>query len=173
MIVSIIVAAAANEIIGRDGALPWYLPQDLRRFRKLTTGHVLVMGRLTHESILSRLGQPLPDRTSVVISRSPQDSGDERVRWAGSVPAALRLAQSLAEAAGDTEFFVAGGESVYRQALPSAGRVYLTRIHNEIAGDRAMPAGWLDGFELERREDAADPTPGMAYSWLDYQRAPR
>lgn len=173
MIAAVIVAAAANDVIGRDGALPWRLPQDLRRFRSLTTGHVVVLGRLTYQSILDRLGHPLPDRTSVVISHNPPDPGDDRVRPATSVTAALRLAESLAAAAGDSEFFVAGGESVYRQALPSADRVYLTRIHNEIAGDRAMPANWLEGFELKRREDSTDPASGMAYSWLDYQRAAR
>jgi dihydrofolate reductase len=170
VIASIVVAAAANEVIGADGALPWYLPQDLRRFRKLTTGHVVVMGRLTHESILGRIGHPLPDRTCIVVSSSSPGS-DERVRVAGSVPAALRLAESLAATAGDSEYFIAGGESVYRQALPCAGRVYLTRIHSEIAGDRAMPAGWLDGFELTRREDLTDPASGIGYSWLDYERA--
>jgi dihydrofolate reductase len=173
VIAAIVVAAAANDVIGRDGTLPWHLPQDLRRFRKLTTGHVVVMGRLTHQSILNRLGHPLADRTSVVISHSPHNPGDHSVLPATSVTAALRLAESLAAAAGDSEFFVAGGESVYRQALPSVDRVYLTRIHNEIAGDRAMPANWLDGFELKRREDATDPASAMAYSWLDYQRAAR
>lgn len=173
MIAAIIVAAAANDVIGRDGELPWHLPQDLRRFRKLTTGHVVVMGRLTHESILSRLGHPLPDRTCVVISHSPQHPGDHRVRPATSVTGALRLAERLAAEGGDSEFFVAGGESVYRQALPYVDRVYLTRIHDEIAGDRAMPANWLAEFELKRQEDATDPPSGTAYSWLVYQRATR
>jgi dihydrofolate reductase len=171
VITSIIVAAAANDVIGRDGGLPWYLPADLRRFRKLTTGHVVVMGRLTHESILKRLGHPLPDRTSVVISSAP--GADGRVRHATSVARALTLAERLAASAGDDEFFIAGGGSVYRQALPASGRVYLTRIHNDFDGDCRMPAGWLSGFELQNSEDDTDPASGISFSWLDYQRAPR
>ena len=85
MIVSLIVAASVNECIGADGALPWYLPGDLRRFRELTTGHVVVMGRLTYESILARLGHPLAGRTSVVVSGTLGETGDPAVRVAGQV----------------------------------------------------------------------------------------
>src|SRR5205814_6619050 len=77
MTASLVVAAAANEVIGRGGALPWHLPADLRRFRSLTTGHVVVMGRLTHESILDRLGHPLAGRTSIVVSRTMRGPGTE------------------------------------------------------------------------------------------------
>jgi dihydrofolate reductase len=77
MTASLIVAAAANEVIGRGGALPWHLPADLRRFRALTTGHVVVMGRLTHESIVDRLGHPLAGRTSIVVSRTMRGPGTE------------------------------------------------------------------------------------------------
>ena len=172
MIVSLLVAASTNEVIGRDGALPWYLPADLRRFRALTTGHVVVMGRLTYQSILDRLGHPLPGRTSVVVSRTLSDSGDGQVRVAPSVPSALRLAEDLAVARGDTEFFVVGGESVYREALPHVDRVYLTRLHDDVTGDCAMPPGWLAGFELAAREDATDESSQLRYSFLDYERVP-
>ncbi len=188
MIVSLLVAASANEVIGRDGALPWHLPADMRRFRALTTGHVVVLGRLTHESIVARLGKPLPGRTSVVVSRAmggggpgpgsgagpggtPADGG--QVRWAGSVESALGLAETIAASAGDQEFFVGGGVSIYRDTLPAADRVYLTRVHQVVDGDRSMPAGWLDGFELVRREPARDPGTPLAYDWLDYERARR
>ena len=77
MIVSLVVAASANEVIGRDGALPWHLPGDMRRFRALTAGHVAVMGRLTHESIVARLGHPLTGRTSIVVSRTLPGTGAE------------------------------------------------------------------------------------------------
>jgi len=167
------VAASDNDVIGRDGALPWHLPEDLRRFRELTTGHVVVMGRVTHQSIVDRLGHPLPGRTSIVVSTTLADTGDERVRHATSLPAALRLAEGIAAAAGDKEFFVAGGESIYSEALPSVDRIYLTRIHEVIDGDRAMPAGWLDGFELVDAEPGSDPKAGMRYEFLTYRRAPR
>jgi dihydrofolate reductase len=159
---------------------------------------VVVMGRLTYESILDRLGHPLTGRTSVVVSRTMGDPGYPSVRVAGSVPEALALAERLAAAAGDTEFFVIGGESVYRDALPRADRVYLTRVHHEVPGDVAMPAGWLAGFELDDRADPAgegaaaagrqdragegaaaagrqDPAAGdpLRYTFLDYRRPAR
>ena len=171
MTISLVVAAAENEVIGRDGALPWYLPADLRRFRELTTGHVVVMGRFTYESIIARLGHPLDGRTSVVISSTLPDPADERVVVSGSVESALAQAARLAAGAGSGELFVAGGESVYRQVLPSADRIYLTRVHAEVAGDRRMPDGWLAGFELVSRQDATDPGSGTGYSFLGYQRA--
>lgn len=179
MTVSLLVAAAANDVIGRDGALPWHLPADMRRFRALTAGHVVVMGRLTHESIVGRLGHPLRGRTSIVVSRTlpgqgtePAPASDDRVLVAGSVESALAIAAQLTASAGRDEFFVLGGGSVYRQALPSVERIYLTRVHDEVTGDCRMPAGWLDGFELAAREDAADPTSGTTFSFLDYRRAP-
>lgn len=173
MIVSLVVAASANEVIGRDGALPWYLPADLRRFRALTTGHVVVMGRLTYQSILDRLGHPLPDRTSIVVSSTLGDPGYGNVLVAGSLPEALGLAEALAEAAGDDEFFVIGGESVYAGMLSAADRVYLTRLHEAVEGDRAMPEDWLAGFDLAAEEHATDPGSQSRYSFLDYHRAPR
>jgi len=173
VIVSLIVAASVNECIGADGALPWYLPGDLRRFRELTTGHVVVMGRLTYESILARLGHPLAGRTSVVVSGTLGETGDPAVRVARSVPEALALAERLAAMRGDSEFFVIGGESVFRDALPRADRVYLTRVHGQVAGDRFMPGGWLAGFELAARDDEAGAEGPLRYSFLDYQRAAR
>src|SRR5207253_3767200 len=119
----------ANAVIGADGALPWHLPGDLRRFRDLTTGHVVVMGRLTYQSILDRLGHPLTGRTSVVVSRTLGDTGHPEVLVARSVGDALALAERLAEQAGDTEFFVIGGGSGFREVLPGAAPVSLTRLH--------------------------------------------
>ena len=173
MIVSLVVAASANEVIGADGALPWHLPGDLRRFRELTTGHVVVMGRLTYQSILDRLGHPLTGRTSVVVSRTLGEPGHPGVRVARSLPEALSLAGALAAEAGDTEFFVIGGESVYRDVLPRADRVYLTRVHGQVAGDRSMPGDWLAGFELAGRDDDAGAQGPLRFSFLDYRRAAR
>lgn len=173
MIVSLVVAASANEVIGDRGALPWHLPGDLRRFRALTTGHVVVMGRLTYQSILDRIGHPLTGRISIVVSQTLGDPGYPEVLVAPSIPEALALAGRLAAEAGDGEFFVIGGESVYRDALPLADRVYLTRVHGEVAGDRSMPDGWLAGFELAARDDDAGAAGPLRYSFLDYQRADR
>jgi dihydrofolate reductase len=176
MIISLIVAASENDVIGRDGALPWRLPKDARRFRSLTTGHVVVMGRITYDSIVAALGRPLPDRASIVVTRAagpqPPASGDN-VCWAGSLESALDLARRIATSAGDTELFVVGGVSIYQDTLPLADRVYLTRVHHVVEGDRSMPSGWLDGFDLVRSEEVTDPKTHLSYSFLDYERTAR
>ena len=166
MTTSLIVAAARNDVIGREGGLPWHLPDDLRRFRRLTTGHAVVVGRLTHDSILARLGRPLPGRTSIVVSSRPGGPDHADVVWASSPHAALHLAGHGEDRPG--EVFVIGGASVYQQVLPRVGRVYLTRLHQDVDGDTVMPPGWLDGFTLTAREDRDGPEGG--YSFLDYQR---
>jgi dihydrofolate reductase len=164
---SLIVAAARNDIIGADGALPWYLPEDLRRFRRLTVGHPVVVGRVTHESILARLGRPLPERTSVVVSSRPAARDDAGVVWTTSLDTALATARAAAGDPAD-EVFIIGGASVYEQVLPQADQVYLTRLHRDVDGDTVMPPGWLDGFTLTAREDR--PGPDGGYSFLDYRR---
>jgi dihydrofolate reductase len=166
MRVSLVVAAARNDVIGRDGALPWYVPEDLRRFRRLTTGHPVVVGRVTHESILARLGRPLPNRTSVVVSSRRQGAESDDVLWTAS----LEDAMAAARAAATGEVFVIGGASVYRQALPLIDRICLTRLHRDVDGDTAMPPGWLEGFTLAAREDRPGEDSGEGHSFLDYQR---
>ena len=172
MTVALIVAASVNDVIGRDGTLPWHLPDDLRRFKRLTTGHPIVLGRLTHESIVTRLGRPLPGRTSVVISSQPRPAGTDGVVWAASVDEALIAARKIAAHDGGELVFVGGGTSVYQQALPQADRIHLTRLHRDVDGDTRMPPGWLDGFTLARREDRDTAAPDGGYSWLDYERTP-
>lgn len=130
MRISIIVAAAENDIIGRDGKLPWRISADLRRFKKLTMEHTLLMGRRTWEAI----GRPLPGRTSMVLSR------DQNLHIAGvEVFADFEAAVRAASLRGEKELFVAGGGEIYRLALPRAQRVYLTRVHQEIDGDTHFP----------------------------------
>lgn len=186
MITSLIVAASSNEVIGVAGGLPWYLPDDLRRFKRLTNGHAVVVGRLTHESIVDRLGRPLPGRRSIVLSsRAPGEvaAGTLWVTSLESAIAAARAAESQARSAeseaaeedadgGGPEIFVIGGTTVYQQALPQVDRIYLTRVHREVAGDTSMPANWLDGFRLIRQEDRPAQGTEAAYSWLDYVREP-
>jgi dihydrofolate reductase len=185
MITSLIVAASSNEVIGVAGGLPWYLPDDLRRFKRLTNGHAVVVGRLTQESIVNRLGRPLPGRRSIVLSsRAPGEvaAGTLWVTSLESAIAAARAAEEEARAAeskpdvaadgGGAEIFVIGGTRVYQQALPQVDRIYLTRVHREIAGDTSMPANWLDGFRLTRQEDRPAQGAEAAYSWLDYVREP-
>ena len=126
--ISIIAAMAKNRVIGIDNTLPWRLPADMAHFKALTMGHHIVMGRKTYES----LGRPLPGRTSVIITRSPDFEAPGCI-VAGSIE------QALAACRGDAEVFVIGGAELYRQALTFADRIYLTEIQAEFAGDAFFP----------------------------------
>ncbi len=130
MRLSVIAAVAENGVIGRDNDLPWRLPADLKRFKRTTVGHHLLMGRRTFESI----GRPLPGRTTVVISRGRPELPDG-VRLAASLEEAIEIAA----AADDDEAFVAGGAEIFREALGRADRLYLTRVEAEVEGDRFFP----------------------------------
>ncbi len=139
MKLSIIVAVADNGVIGKDNTLPWRLSADLKRFKGLTMGHHLLMGRTTFESI----GRPLPGRTTIVLSRG-NPKLPEGVLLAGS----LTEAGEIAFAAGETEAFVAGGAAAYKEALPEADLLYLTRVAGEYEGDTFFPEWNRDGWEL-------------------------
>ena len=169
MITSLVVAASRDNVIGRGKNLPWHLPEDLRHFKRLTIGHTVVMGRVTYESILDRLGHPLIDRTSIVISSSREREADKAVIWAASVESAIMMARQ-AEAVAADEFFIIGGASVYRQSLPYVEKIYLTRIHSEVAGDSRLPSGWLEGFRLVARDCRPRADTECSYSFLVYVR---
>lgn len=166
MPVSLIAAVAANGVIGRDGGLPWHLPADLKRFKRLTSGHHLIVGRATWESI----GRPLPDRTFVVVTRSPGEPA-RGLAFASSVEEGLEIALR----AGDEEPFVAGGEGIFRAALERdlVDRVHLTRIHRAYEGDARFPAFDESRWRLVEREahaeDAAHDRP--AFDFLVFERA--
>ena len=161
--ISLIVAADELDIIGRNGTLPWHLPEDLKRFRALTEGHVVVAGRKTHESIVERLGKPLPGRTTVVVSRT-MTAADADVVVVENVFDAMLAARTLEEERGGNEVFVIGGAQLYRGTVNVVDRIYLTRVHDKVDGDTRMPSGWLDGFTLV----SADERDG--YTFLTYER---
>ncbi len=150
--VAIVVAHSRNRVIGRAGGLPWHLPTDLRRFRELTSGGTVVMGRRTYESIPERF-RPLPNRRNVVVSRNGCDAPE--------------VCRSVEEAlAGDC--FVIGGGEVYAQALPHTDRVYATEIDADVEGDAFFPP--LTGFrEVERSEPIEEN--GHVFSFVTYDRA--
>lgn len=133
-ILSLVVAVAENGVIGRDGAMPWRQPTDLKRFRALTTGAPIVVGRKTFQSI----GRPLPDRTNIVVSRSGWEPGDT-VHLAHELGVALDLALSIARRDGLEEAFVIGGSEIYAAALPRIARAHVTRIHASPDGDAYFP----------------------------------
>jgi dihydrofolate reductase len=140
---SIIVAASQSGVIGKDGKLPWHLPSDLKRFKALTMGHTLIMGRKTFESI----GKPLPGRTTLVLTR-------QTAEMCSFYPEGVHCARSLDEAmdaafaAGENEVFICGGGEVYREALPLVDRVYLTVVERDFEGDTRFKFVF-DGSALE------------------------
>jgi len=148
MPVSLIAAVAANGVIGRDGDLPWHLPADLKRFKALTRGHHLIVGRRTWESI----GRPLPDRTFVVVSRRAGADAEGILR-VGSVADGIRAAQRR----GDGEPFVAGGTGIFREALEQdlVDRIYLTAIERDYEGDARFPELDLSRWRLVESEEVA------------------
>ena len=130
MIISVIVAADENNGIGYQNKIPWHLPSDLRRFRKLTMGHHLIMGRRTYESI----GAPLAGRNMIVLSRDPSYSLKDCY-----TAQSLELGFQQAKEAGEKEIFVAGGAEVFKEALPQADHLYLTRVHASVKADTHFP----------------------------------
>jgi dihydrofolate reductase len=164
MRISILVAVAENGVIGRDGKLPWRLSADLRRFKELTMGHTIIMGRRTWESI----HRPLPGRRMIVVSRQAgfRTGFDD-------VPAAENLDEALyvADAAGENEAFVVGGAELYREALPQAGRLYLTRVHAKVPGDTQFPLSQLNGWQRVASEHHdADAANNFPISFEIYER---
>jgi dihydrofolate reductase len=150
MKVTIIVAMTPDRVIGRGGELPWRLPADLARFKRLTMGHPLVMGRKTYASI----GRPLPGRTSIVLTR---DAGlrAEGVLVAGNLNDALEQAS---RSPGGDEIFIVGGGEVYEQAMPLADRILVTLVNADLAGDawfpELPPGAWrLVGEETRPRDE--------------------
>ena len=143
MAVSLIVAVSSNGTIGRDGGLPWYLPADLKHFKRTTMGHHLIIGRRTWEEV----GKPLPGRTMVVVTRS-RKFAPEGAQVVRSVEAALELA------ADDDEPFIGGGSQIYRIALARdlVERIYLTRIHADVEGDTHFPDFDLDQWDIVAEE---------------------
>jgi dihydrofolate reductase len=150
----IIVAVARNGVIGVDGGLPWRIPEDMGRFRKITMDHALIMGRATFESI----GRPLPGRTNIVLTRS-HDWAQEGVEVAASLDAALE-----AVATRNQDAFIAGGAEVYRQGLEVAGRIEMTEIDLSPQGDTWFPpVDWSQWQEISREDH-----PGFAF--VTYER---
>ena len=167
MKLSLIAAVADNGIIGRNGKLPWYLPEDLKYFKRVTLGKPVVMGRKTWESI----GRPLPGRTNIVVTRQPGYQA-EGARVVESLDEALRLAESIAVIDGAEELVVIGGEEIYRLALPMADCLYLTEVHAEVPGDARFP-DWAreEWTEVARETPAEDAAGDYPYSFVVYFRA--
>ena len=157
--VVLIVAMARNRVIGKGGTLPWHLSDDLKRFRSLTMGHPIIMGRKTHDSI----GRALPGRRNIVISRNP-GLNIEDVETAISIQAALEMTTGV------DEVFVIGGQQIYQLALPLASCIELTLIDQDFEGDVLFPEINPAEWKESQRESREDPASGLNYDFIRLDR---
>ena len=167
MRIALIVAMARNRVIGRNNALPWHLPGDLRYFRQITMGKPVIMGRKTWDSI----GRPLPGRMNVVITRNVEWSVPVGAARVESLDAALVKADAQAELDGVDEVMIIGGGQIYAEALALVDRLYVTQVHAEVAGDAYFPVvNWDEWEEIGREDFSASDNNPYDYSFVIYQR---
>lgn len=158
--ISVIVAVAENNVIGANNDLIWRIPDDLKRFKALTTGHSIIMGRKTFESI----GRPLPKRQNIVVSRN-QNLQIEGCTVVSSLQSAFALC------AKESEVFVIGGGQLYRQALPLASKLYLTKVHKAFEGDTFFPDISMDEWrEVYTEKGKPTDTDGLEFTFINLER---
>ena len=155
---SLIAAIARNRTIGLNNTLPWHLPEDLRHFRALTTGHHIIMGRKTYES----LGRLLPERSTVIVTHNTEYAIDGAV-------VAHTLEQALEASAGDDEAFIIGGARLYQDGLKLAQKMYITEIDSDFAGDVFFPEFDLAEWQEIRREPQVS-AQGLPFAYVIYER---
>jgi dihydrofolate reductase len=158
MIVSAIAAMSRNRVIGKENQLPWKIPEDLKRFKAITLGHPIIMGRKTWESF----GRPLPGRHNIVLTRNPAYRA-EGVTTVPSIQQALSICASPSKGG---EAFIVGGEEIYRLAMPFTRRIYLTLVHADYEGDANFPE-WPPEFVEASREDHLDQAIPFSYVLLE------
>ncbi len=162
MEIALIYARAANGVIGRDGTMPWHLPEDLAHFKQLTQGHPVIMGRKTWDSLPARF-RPLPGRANIVVTR--QEAWNEIGAQRAS---SLREALSFAEQTGSDTAWIMGGAQIYAQALPLAGRVEVTEIARDFDGDAHAPVLGPEWQELARTRHVG--SGDLPFSFVTYAR---
>lgn len=161
MKISLIVAASVNNVIGDSNKLPWYLPADLKHFKKITMGHHMIMGRKTYQSI----GKPLPGRVSIVVTRN-KDFSAPGCKVVHSIKEALKFAKNE----GENEVMVIGGGEIFKQALPLANHIYLTRIFSDIKGDVKIDLPLKDFVKVSEEKHSKDQKNKYDYSFLEFER---
>jgi len=166
MKLALIAAMAQNRVVGIDNKLPWHLPEDLKYFKRITTGKAVIMGRKTYESI----GRPLPNRTNIVITRSA-DFTASGIEVVNSLDAAIELAENVSLINAVDEIMVIGGAQIYEAALPQADRLYLTHVHANVEGDAYFPEVDMTGWkELGREDYESSETNPYNYSFVVYDK---
>jgi dihydrofolate reductase len=161
-VLKILVAFDENRVIGKNNTLIWHLPADLKRFKTLTTGHVIIMGRKTFESI----GKPLPNRTSIVISRQADLQIDGAI-IAHSVEEAILKAKSITR----EDIYIVGGAEIYALSLPLADQLLVTQLHDIFEGDAYFPEIPTETFEItEKERGITDEKNAYQYSYITYTR---
>lgn len=163
---ALIAAVAANGCIGIDNKLPWYLPEDLKYFKAVTSGKPVIMGRTTFES----LGRPLPNRTNIVITRNAAFAAPEGVRIVHSLDEAIALAESVAFINGNDEIIIMGGGQIYAEALPRVDRMYLTEVKKTVPGDAFFPEWDRAAWQETGRQDHHYEPALTDYSFVVYDR---
>lgn len=159
---ALMVAMARNRVIGRNDALPWYLPEDLKYFKRMTLGKPIIMGRKTFESI----GKPLPGRANLVVTRNP-NWGHAGVRVFHDLESAYRSAEAQAAIDGVEEVVIIGGGEIFAEALPDAERLYLTEVHADVEGDAYFPeVDWGQWHEVKREDFARSENNPFDYSFV-------
>jgi dihydrofolate reductase len=166
--ISIVVALGNgrlhNRVLGKDNKLLWHIPDDLKRFKQLSLGHPVVMGRKTFESILASLGKPLPGRTNIVVTRDASWQHEGAIT-ATSIEDAIEKAK---QSPGREEIIIGGGGEIYRQALPFTDRLYLTLIEDDKEGDSFFPE--YENMFTKVVSDEAREHEGLKYRWVDLER---
>ena len=157
--IALIVAYAKNQVIGNKGCIPWKIKGEQKRFRELTTGNVVIMGRRSYEEI----GKPLPNRTTIVISRTKKFEG-ENCYTADSLSAAIELA-------GDKDIYISGGARLYEEALPLVERMYITEIDKDFEGDVSFPEINLNEWKVTEREQGPEEGENtFNYEYVTYEK---
>lgn len=164
--IALIAALASNRCIGNDNKLPWYLPEDLKYFKAVTTGKPVIMGRTTFDSI----GRPLPNRTNIVVTRNP-DFKHDGVKVAYSVEEAIKIAESVAYIDGSEEVIIMGGAQIYEQTLALAQRLYLTEVEQVVEGDAFFPEFDRNQWQESQRQRFHYEPSQTDYSFVVYERA--
>lgn len=163
---ALIAAIAENGCIGVDNKLPWYLPEDLKYFKAVTSGKAIIMGRTTFDS----LGRPLPNRSNIVITRNTHFQAPEGVRVVYSLSEAIEVAEAVAHIQGQDEVLVIGGAQIYGQALAQADRLYLTEVKKTVEGDAFFPEWDKSQWQEVGRQDHHYEPSALDYSFVVYER---